>query len=145
MTWAGRIGTLILPPLAYWITYRLCIGLQRSDREVLEHGVETGIIRRLPHGEFIELHQPLAGVDDHGHPKPLAYQGAAVPKKMNKLGSAGRPVAGTLLRPDPPDEVAALERARHGNGTDGAEQEQPSGQRELAGRPSPGKPSDPTP
>jgi ubiquinol-cytochrome c reductase cytochrome b subunit len=121
-TWMGRIGLLVLPPLAYAITYRLCLGLQRADREVLEHGVETGIIKRLPHGEFIELHQPLGPVDEHGHPIPLEYQGAAVPKKMNKLGSAGRPVVGTILRPDPVEETLALERARaelhngHGNG-----------------------------
>jgi ubiquinol-cytochrome c reductase cytochrome b subunit len=111
-TWMGRIGLLILPPIAYYITYRLCLGLQRSDRQVLEHGVETGIIKRLPHGEFIEIHQPLAGVDDHGHPIALEYQGTPIPKKMNKLGSAGEPVVGSLLRPDPPEETAALARAR---------------------------------
>jgi ubiquinol-cytochrome c reductase cytochrome b subunit len=111
-TWMGRIGLLVLPPLAYAITYRICLGLQRADREVLEHGVETGIIKRLPHGEFIEVHQPLGPVDGHGHPLELPYQGAAVPKKMNKLGSAGRPVAGTLLKPDPVEETRALDRAR---------------------------------
>ncbi|MFL6141225.1 MAG: cytochrome bc complex cytochrome b subunit [Labedaea sp.] len=110
--WMGRIGLLILPPIAYYITYRLCLGLQRSDRAVLEHGVETGIIKRLPHGEFIEIHQPLGAVDGHGHPLALEYQGAPVPKKMNKLGSAGEPVAGSLLRPDPVDETVALARAR---------------------------------
>ncbi|TDV40418.1 cytochrome b [Actinophytocola oryzae] len=111
-TWMGRIGLLVLPPLAYAITYRLCLGLQRSDRLVLEHGVETGIIKRLPHGEFIEVHQPLAGLDEHGHPIALEYQGTPVPKKMNKLGSAGAPVAGSLLRHDPPEETAALAKAR---------------------------------
>ncbi|ANN19080.1 cytochrome bc1 complex cytochrome b subunit [Amycolatopsis orientalis] len=118
-TWAGRIGVLLLPPLAYYITYRICLGLQRADREVLEHGVETGIIKRLPHGEFIEIHQPLGPVDDHGHPLPLEYQGASVPKKMNKLGSAGHAVAGSVWSPDPVEETIALERARangHGNG-----------------------------
>jgi ubiquinol-cytochrome c reductase cytochrome b subunit len=110
--WMGRIGLLVLPPIAYYLTYRLCLGLQRSDRAVLEHGVETGIIKRLPHGEFIEIHQPLGPVDDHGHPIPLEYQGAPVPKKMNKLGSAGAPVAGSLMRPDPPEETAALAAAR---------------------------------
>ncbi|WP_315860757.1 cytochrome bc complex cytochrome b subunit [Amycolatopsis sp. EV170708-02-1] len=118
-TWAGRIGVLLLPPIAYYITYRICLGLQRADREVLEHGVETGIIKRLPHGEFIEIHQPLGPVDDHGHPIPLEYQGASVPKKMNKLGSAGHAVAGSTWSPDPVEETIALERARangHGNG-----------------------------
>jgi ubiquinol-cytochrome c reductase cytochrome b subunit len=79
---------------------------------VLEHGVETGIIKRLPHGEFIEVHQPLGGVDSHGHPVPLAYQGAPVPKKMNQLGMGGSPVPGSLLTPDPPEQTATLTRAR---------------------------------
>jgi ubiquinol-cytochrome c reductase cytochrome b subunit len=127
----GRIGLLVLPPLAYAITYRLCLGLQRSDRLVLEHGVETGIIKRLPHGEFIEVHQPLAGVDDHGHPIALEYQGTSVPKKMNKLGSAGAPVVGSLLRPDPPAETAALAKARAAQHGHGAELEAGSGATEA--------------
>jgi ubiquinol-cytochrome c reductase cytochrome b subunit len=112
-TWMGRVGLFLLPPLAYWVTYRICIGLQRGDREVLEHGIETGIIKRLPHGEFIEVHQPLGGVDEHGHAIPLEYQGAPVPKRMNQLGIGGSPVPGSLLTPDPVEETAALERARH--------------------------------
>ncbi|MBF6212973.1 cytochrome bc complex cytochrome b subunit [Nocardia puris] len=103
-TWIGRIGLLLGPPLAYFITYRFCLGLQRSDRAVLEHGIETGVIKRLPHGEYIEVHQPLGPVDDHGHPIPLEYQGAPVPKKMSKLGSAGKPGTGSFLRPDPAAE-----------------------------------------
>jgi ubiquinol-cytochrome c reductase cytochrome b subunit len=113
MVWAGRIGLLLLPPLAYFVAYRICLGLQRSDREVLAHGLETGIIKRLPHGEFTEVHQPLGPVDEHGHPIPLEYQGTPVPKKPNKLGAAGTAIPGPLLRPDPPEETAALERATH--------------------------------
>ncbi|RCW44057.1 menaquinol-cytochrome c reductase cytochrome b subunit precursor [Halopolyspora algeriensis] len=112
MTWIGRIGLLVAPPIAYYITYRICLGLQKADREVLEHGIETGIIKRLPHGEFIEVHQPLGPVDSHGHPEELEYQGAPVPKRMNKLGAAGHPVEGSFLKPDPVDETEALERAR---------------------------------
>jgi ubiquinol-cytochrome c reductase cytochrome b subunit len=111
-TWAGRIGLLIVPPIAYYAAYRICIGLQRSDRAVLEHGIETGIVRRLPHGEFIEVHQPLGGTDGHGHPVPLEYRGAPVPKRMNQLGFAGAPVPGSFLTPDPEAETAALEAAR---------------------------------
>ncbi|BBZ13432.1 cytochrome bc1 complex cytochrome b subunit [Mycobacterium branderi] len=112
-TWIGRISAVVLPPLIYFVTYRWCIGLQRSDRAVLEHGIETGIIKRLPHGAYIELHQPLGPVDDHGHPIPLEYQGAPVPNKMNKLGSAGSPGSGSLLFADPPSEDAALREAAH--------------------------------
>ncbi|MFI6777436.1 cytochrome bc complex cytochrome b subunit [Nocardia sp. NPDC050412] len=112
-TWMGRIGLLIAPPIAYFITYRFCIGLQRSDRAVLEHGIETGIIKRLPHGEYVEVHQALGPVDEHGHPIPLAYQGAAIPKKMNKLGSAGKPGTGSFLRPDPAAESERFFEIEH--------------------------------
>ena len=112
-TWIGRIGMVVLPAIVYYITYRWCVGLQRSDRAVLEHGIETGIIKRLPHGAYIELHQPLGPVDEHGHPIPLAYQGAAVPKRMNKLGSAGAPGLGSLLYADPIEENEALTEAAH--------------------------------
>lgn len=103
-TWMGRIGLIIVPPIAYFIAYRWALALQRSDRAVLEHGIETGIIKRMPQGEYIELHQPLGPVDDHGHPIPLPYEGAALPKRMNKLGSAGAPGTGSIVLADPPDE-----------------------------------------
>jgi ubiquinol-cytochrome c reductase cytochrome b subunit len=146
-TWMGRVGLLVLPPVAYWVTYRWCLGLQRADRAVLEHGIETGIVRRLPHGEFIEIHQPLGGVDHHGHAIPLEYQGAPVPKKMNQLGSAGSPVPGSLTKPDPVAQTAELDRARrelsaadareHGGHDGDANRESNEERREaLSGRPS---------
>ncbi|MCE3555294.1 cytochrome bc complex cytochrome b subunit [Pseudonocardia sp. RS11V-5] len=147
-TWAGRIGLLVLPPIAYWVTYRICIGLQKSDRAVLEHGIETGIIRRLPHGEFIEVHQPLAGVDEHGHAIPLEYQAAPVPKRMNQLGYGGTPVAGSMLGPDPADETVALEQARAENHHRELEEHdrraRAAEELELAGRPDAGRPKDQT-
>jgi ubiquinol-cytochrome c reductase cytochrome b subunit len=112
-TWMGRIGLVIVPPLAYFIAYRFCLGLQRSDRQVLEHGIETGIIRRLPDGEYIEIHQPLGPVDDHGHPLTLDYQGATVPLRLIRLGCAGKPGLGSWWSADPADEAAALEAAHH--------------------------------
>ena len=112
-TWIGRIGMVVLPAIVYYITYRWAISLQRSDRAVLEHGIETGILKRLPHGAYVELHQPLGPVDEHGHPIPLEYQGAPLPKRMNKLGSAGAPGTGNFLYPDPEGEQAALVDAAH--------------------------------
>jgi ubiquinol-cytochrome c reductase cytochrome b subunit len=87
MTWGGRIALLIAPPIAYATAYRVCLGLQRHDREVLQHGVETGAIKMLPSGAFIEVHQPLGPTDEHGHGK-LSYAGTPVPKRMNHLGAA---------------------------------------------------------
>ncbi len=103
-TWAGRIGILLGPPLAYFITYRICLGLQQHDREVLVHGVETGIIRRLPSGQFIEVHQPLGPVDEHGH-GALPYAGWAVPKKMNRIGALGPAVKGFFVPVEKPAET----------------------------------------
>ena len=116
MTWVGRIGLILLPPIAYFVTYRICVGLQRSDQAVLEHGIETGIIDQLPSGAFIEVHQPLGPVDEHGHPIPLEYQGAYVPKTMNQLGAAGAPGRGGWFSPDPrdiADEANRIEAENH--------------------------------
>ncbi|WP_062443255.1 cytochrome bc1 complex cytochrome b subunit [Herbidospora daliensis] len=56
----GRFAIFLGPAIAYWITYRICIGLQRRDQDILSHGVESGVIKRLPHGEYIEVHTPPA-------------------------------------------------------------------------------------
>ena len=57
--WFLRIAIFIIPPIAFVVTRRICLGLQRRDREKLLHGYESGRILRLPHGEFIEVHEPL--------------------------------------------------------------------------------------
>ncbi|QMU75859.1 cytochrome bc complex cytochrome b subunit [Streptacidiphilus sp. PB12-B1b] len=59
ITWTCRILFFVGPVIAFTITKRWCIGLQRNDREKLLHGRETGTIKRLPHGEFIEVHDQL--------------------------------------------------------------------------------------
>lgn len=51
---------LILGPIfAYFLTKRICLGLQKKDREIALHGYESGRIVRLPHGEYIEVHEQL--------------------------------------------------------------------------------------
>jgi ubiquinol-cytochrome c reductase cytochrome b subunit len=57
--WFSRIGIIVLPPIAFVVTKRICISLQRADRELVLHGKETGRLVRLPHGEFIEIHEEL--------------------------------------------------------------------------------------
>ncbi|GAB2595056.1 cytochrome bc complex cytochrome b subunit [Streptomyces capparidis] len=59
ITWAIRIGFFVVPVVVFIVTKRICLGLQRRDREKVLHGRETGVIKRLPHGEFIEVHEPL--------------------------------------------------------------------------------------
>ncbi|MEU7987870.1 cytochrome bc complex cytochrome b subunit [Streptosporangium canum] len=57
-TYVGRVLVFLGPALAYFITYRMCLGLQRRDAAVIGHGVESGVIKRLPSGEYIEVHVP---------------------------------------------------------------------------------------
>ncbi len=59
ITWIARIAIIVVPIGAYFVTKRICLGLQRRDAELLTHGVEIGIIRQLPSGEFIEESRPL--------------------------------------------------------------------------------------
>jgi ubiquinol-cytochrome c reductase cytochrome b subunit len=51
---------LILGPIvAYFVTKRVCIALQKKDRSIALHGYESGRIVKLPGGEFIEVHEQL--------------------------------------------------------------------------------------
>ncbi|HPE13934.1 MAG: ubiquinol-cytochrome c reductase cytochrome b subunit [Actinobacteria bacterium] len=60
ITWFLRFAIFLVPPLVFVATKRICLGLQRRDRDKLLHGMETGNILRLPHGEFIEVHAPIS-------------------------------------------------------------------------------------
>jgi ubiquinol-cytochrome c reductase cytochrome b subunit len=59
ITWVVRIGIFVFPVVTYIVTKRICLGLQLRDRDKLLHGRETGRIKRLPHGEFVEVHERL--------------------------------------------------------------------------------------
>jgi ubiquinol-cytochrome c reductase cytochrome b subunit len=54
ITYTLRVGIFVVPPLVYIATKRFCLGLQHYDHELVHHGIESGTIRRLPTGEFVE-------------------------------------------------------------------------------------------
>ncbi len=60
VTWFIRIAVFAVPVAAFLITKHICLGLQSRDKERVLHGKETGTIRRLPHGEYVEVHEPLS-------------------------------------------------------------------------------------
>lgn len=62
ITWTFRVLIFLGPWFAFWITKRICLSLQRKDRELVLHGHETGRIVRFASGEYIEVHKPL---DEH--------------------------------------------------------------------------------
>ncbi|WP_041999415.1 ubiquinol-cytochrome c reductase cytochrome b subunit [Streptomyces sp. AcH 505] len=65
VTWAVRFGLFLVPLTAFSVTKRVALGLQRRDRDKVLHGRETGIIKRLPDGEFVEIHEPLGPDELH--------------------------------------------------------------------------------
>jgi ubiquinol-cytochrome c reductase cytochrome b subunit len=58
------------PVVAYQVTKRVCIALQKKDREIALHGYESGRIVRLPGGEYIEVHEQL---DEYERWKLVSY------------------------------------------------------------------------
>jgi len=100
VTIEGTIITLrwllvIGPVLAYFLTKRICLGLQKKDREIALHGYESGRIVRLPGGEYIEVHEQL---DDYERWKLVSYVDY-VP---------------LMVRPDEKGRISVAQRARAG-------------------------------
>ncbi|WP_198416206.1 ubiquinol-cytochrome c reductase cytochrome b subunit [Cryobacterium sp. TmT2-48-2] len=62
--------TIVGPFIAFFVTKRICLALQKKDREIVLHGFESGRIVRLPGGEYIEVHQP---VDEYERWKLVSY------------------------------------------------------------------------
>jgi len=94
--WFSRIDIFVLPPIAFVITKRLCLSLQRADRELVLHGRETGRLVMMPHGEFVEVHEPISAeqawlLTQHEQVPPLGLEehdaaGVRRPKALtNKL------------------------------------------------------------
>jgi len=63
ITYFLRAAIFILPLIAFIVTRRWCISLQRHDREKLLHGYETGIIMRSPEGGYSERHLPISDTE----------------------------------------------------------------------------------
>lgn len=59
VTTAYQLTLLFGPIVGFEVARRVALGLQRRDRELVLHGVETGRIVRMPGGEYIEVHRPL--------------------------------------------------------------------------------------
>jgi len=57
---ALQILLIIGPIIAGIVTQRVCLALQKKDREIALHGFESGRIVRLPGGEYIEVHEQLS-------------------------------------------------------------------------------------
>jgi ubiquinol-cytochrome c reductase cytochrome b subunit len=112
VTWAVRIALFVVPVIVFVATRRICLALQLRDRELVLHGRETGVIKRLPHGEYVEAHRPLSPAElhtltQHEQPRPLELGPA---EDANGVPSPNRRMPMPRLR-------ARLSRALYGEGT----------------------------
>jgi ubiquinol-cytochrome c reductase cytochrome b subunit len=59
LIWTFRALVFLAPPATFFITRKICIGLQQRDRDLVLHGMESGMVRQSPDGAFSEVHTPL--------------------------------------------------------------------------------------
>ncbi|MEU4360031.1 cytochrome bc1 complex cytochrome b subunit [Streptomyces virginiae] len=86
ITWFSRIFFFAGPVIAFVVSKRVCLGLQRRDKDKVLHGRETGIIKRLPHGEFIEVHTPLSQGESHTLTAHEQHQPAEIGPAVDENG-----------------------------------------------------------
>lgn len=60
VTYFMRVAIFVAPVIAFVITRRICVSLQRADRQKVEHGSPSGVIVRSPEGNFEEAHEPIS-------------------------------------------------------------------------------------
>jgi ubiquinol-cytochrome c reductase cytochrome b subunit len=100
-TWFFRIAVILGPFIAFEVSRRIALGLQRRERATIQHGVETGIIVRQPTGEYTEVERPP------GSEQAAILRSRRVPRRLPELRpdangvepkDARRPVARLRLR-----------------------------------------------
>ncbi|MBW4040769.1 MAG: ubiquinol-cytochrome c reductase cytochrome b subunit [Acidobacteria bacterium] len=88
-----QFSLFLAPVLAYFVTKRICLALQKKDRQIVLHGYESGRIVRLPGGEYIEVHEP---VDEYERWKLVSFN------EYEPL----------MIRPNAAGRIPVTERAR---------------------------------
>ncbi|GAA4472625.1 cytochrome bc complex cytochrome b subunit [Enteractinococcus fodinae] len=79
-----RFLLIVGPIVGYIVTKRICLALQRKDREIALHGRETGVIEWSPEGAILERHEL---VDDYRLYELVAFESPEpVPPQPNKKG-----------------------------------------------------------
>ncbi|GAA3820231.1 cytochrome bc1 complex cytochrome b subunit [Cellulomonas soli] len=132
ITWTFRVLLFAAPAFTFWITKRICLGLQRKDRELVLHGHETGRVVRFASGEYIEVHRPLDEHErwlrvQHSPTRPIEIEPAedsrGVRRKGYRLDAIRQRVSRVFyedrVEPVTPAELAAAHaHTAHPHGTD---------------------------
>ena len=85
-TWFFLVTFFVGPVIAFIVTKRICLGLQRKDADIVGHGVESGVILMSPDGKFSERHEPARDEERHvllskenTRPEPPDRDAAGIP------------------------------------------------------------------
>ena len=86
-----RVLLFVGPLFAFFVTKRVCLALQRKDRELVLHGHESGRIVRFATGEYVEVHTPLDPQEvwlrtQHTSPRPLEIKPAMDARGVKRKG-----------------------------------------------------------
>ncbi len=128
VTYFLRVAVFVAPVIAFIVTKRICIGLQRADQERLLHGAETGVIERDPSGSYSERHAPISEgeaytLTQHKQlPALLPAQDGDVKAKEMRLEQLRRRATRFYFIDDlrKPTRAELDEAAHHGSGDDHA-------------------------
>ncbi|MCF6524533.1 cytochrome b N-terminal domain-containing protein [Streptomyces sp. JJ36] len=93
LTWGFRSGLILFPVVAFWLTRRVCLGLQAQDRARLRRGDETDVVRRTAGGGYALQHNPLPEEQERlvlarDLPRPLTLGGHMPVKRREKVRRA---------------------------------------------------------
>ncbi|MEU4728643.1 ubiquinol-cytochrome c reductase cytochrome b subunit [Streptomyces sp. NPDC023588] len=82
LTWTLRAAFLAVPVAVFWLTRRLCLGLQDRERRLLTDGEASGLVVQGAEGGFRPQHRALTPGERYAvlareRPRPLAPDGEA--------------------------------------------------------------------
>jgi ubiquinol-cytochrome c reductase cytochrome b subunit len=98
ITYFIRVMVFLGPVLAFLITRRWCISLQRADQDRLLHGYESGIIMRSPEGAYAEKHVPISVNEAYTLTARDRHEEQPLPSEVDENGVANRHVRLARLR-----------------------------------------------
>ena len=123
ITYINRVAVFLFPVIAFIVTRRWCISLQRHDEDLLLHGYETGVIMRSPEGGYSERHLPINDTHAYTLTAREREEVYAIESDVDENGVAApgtraqriRARLSTLMYADNVQKptVAELEAARH--------------------------------
>lgn len=113
ITWTFRIGFFVFPIIAFIVTKRVCLALQRHDRDLVLHGRESGEIIRTADGRFFEKHAPLDEYErwnlvQHEQEKPLELGPATDAHGIPAPGTRGQKRRARISRFFFQDDIPAV-------------------------------------